>query len=58
MRAPELCDRIVDEVLKEHDRFMVIDGYEPEVVIYREELDLLIPIKSIDFENGRVRIKI
>jgi hypothetical protein len=58
MRIPEFWTRVMELLTAENDANMIIDGYEPEIVMYREELDLAIPIKSIELVNGRIRVKV
>lgn len=59
MRIPEFWTRAMALMHNEEaEGRMIIDGFEPEVVIYRGELDLEIPVKSIELVGGKIRVGI
>lgn len=58
MRSPDFLSQFTTAIMVENSRQPIYDGAEPDIVAYREELEMEIVVKRVEFKNGKMRVVI
>lgn len=58
MRSPDFLSEFMSAILGENSRQPIFEGAEPDIVAYREELEMEIVVKRVEFKNGKMRVVI